>query len=142
RRERLVRRPVAVAPAVHRIAGLARDVVRSGEGDLHLASAPGDPPSRLCTRPPQAASRSVAEPRVCGDTPRRRAARLAAGRPDSVAGGARARVPAGVVRGALRAAVGDVLVPHRGDRTARVAWSTRRPSLALAERGDALARRP
>ena len=33
RRERLVRRPVAVAPAVHRPAGLAGDEVRGHEGD-------------------------------------------------------------------------------------------------------------
>ena len=41
RREGLVRRPVAVAPAVHRPAGLARDLVRGHEHDLPGSRAHG-----------------------------------------------------------------------------------------------------
>ena len=71
----------------------------------------------------------------------RRAARERAGRPHLVGGGAGARLPAGRARRALRAALGDVLVPRARDRARGVARPSRRSPLRLAERGRALARR-
>ena len=71
----------------------------------------------------------------------RRGARERGRRPHLLAGGAGARVPAGRDRRALRAALGDVLVPAARDGAGGVARPPRRPALRLAERGDALARR-
>ena len=64
------------------------------------------------------------------------------GRPHPAGGGRAARLPRRRAGRAVRAAVGDLLVPGRGDRPGGVGRRAGRPALGEPQRGDALDRRP